>query len=99
MRVSLLENKAELQLVEIAILVGQFQSDRAFFLCLELTDALHQKLATESPFIISWAAARWRYSRCLQETTILAYNQGGYVEHKDTKDFMKNKFYLLSSLE
>ena len=32
MEVSLLENKAELQLVEleIAILVGQFQSDRAF---------------------------------------------------------------------
>ena len=25
-----LENKAELQLVEIAILIGQFQSDRAF---------------------------------------------------------------------
>ena len=30
MGVSLLENKAELQLVEIAILIGQFQSDRAF---------------------------------------------------------------------
>ena len=30
---------------------------------------------------------------------ILAYNQGDYVEQKDTKDFMKNKFYLLSSLE
>ena len=28
--ISLLENKAELQLVEIAILIGQFQSDRAF---------------------------------------------------------------------
>ena len=28
--VSLLENKAELQSVEIAILIGQFQSDRAF---------------------------------------------------------------------
>ena len=31
MGVSLLENKAELQLVEIAILIGQFQSDRAFW--------------------------------------------------------------------
>ena len=30
MGVSLLESKAELQLVEIAILIGQFQSDRAF---------------------------------------------------------------------
>ena len=30
MGVSLLDNKAELQLVEIAILIGQFQSDRAF---------------------------------------------------------------------
>ena len=30
MGVYLLENKAELQLVEIAILIGQFQSDRAF---------------------------------------------------------------------
>ena len=30
MEVSLLENKAELQLVETAILIGQFQSDRAF---------------------------------------------------------------------
>ena len=28
--VSLLENKAELQSVEIAILIGQLQSDRAF---------------------------------------------------------------------
>ena len=30
MGVSLLENKAELQLVETAISIGQFQSDRAF---------------------------------------------------------------------
>ena len=30
MGVSLLENKAELQLVDIAIWIGQFQSDRAF---------------------------------------------------------------------
>ena len=30
MGVSLLENKAELQLVEITILIGQFQSDMAF---------------------------------------------------------------------
>ena len=30
MGVSLLGNKAELQLVQIAILIGQFQSDRAF---------------------------------------------------------------------
>ena len=30
MGVSLLENKAELQLVEIAILIGLFQSDRVF---------------------------------------------------------------------
>ena len=30
MGVSLLENKTELQLVEIAILIGQFQSDGAF---------------------------------------------------------------------
>ena len=30
MRLSLLENKAELQFVEIAILIGQFQSDRTF---------------------------------------------------------------------
>ena len=30
MGLSSLENKAELQLVEIAILIAQFQSDRAF---------------------------------------------------------------------
>ena len=30
MGVSLLENKAELQFVEITILIGQFQSDREF---------------------------------------------------------------------
>ena len=30
MGVSLFENKAELQLVEIVILIGQFQSERAF---------------------------------------------------------------------
>ena len=30
MGVSLLENKAKQQLVEIAILIGQFQSDMAF---------------------------------------------------------------------
>ena len=30
MGVSLLENKAELQLVGMAILIGQFQNDRAF---------------------------------------------------------------------
>ena len=29
------ENKAELQLVEIAILIGQFQSDRAFYFAIK----------------------------------------------------------------
>ena len=30
---------------------------------------------------------------------ILDYSQEDYVEQKDTKDFMKNKFYLQSTLE
>ena len=61
---------------------------------------VRQKLATESLFIISWCDSPVKIQPLPSRNNhILDYNQGDYVEQKDTKDFMKNKFYLLSTLE
>ena len=46
-------------------------------------------------FIVSWLRKRGEDTAVvLRNNHILDYTQGDYVEQKDTKDFMKNKFSL-----
>ena len=47
MEVSLLENKAELQIVEIVILIGQFQSDRALLCAIKKIYTLYTVWKTQ----------------------------------------------------